>query len=195
VLESLAGAFADHLNNVADLRRDTSSQDFLDHVEWESRRFQRGLYGAAFVSCQPFITAVVENALRLRAHMTGNLALESKSLRLPADEWDIRSVGFSGQGVSDVLLIHYVANYFKHHEEWPEDIWDQPPNGGAAGYTIAYLKARGFEKMHDGLLEEAATQLVARGVQITQLGYIIERWARDLYNTAEMDLERKRSRG
>jgi hypothetical protein len=96
------------------------------------------LIGSAFVLGQTAITQTVAIAVKLHS-------LAGKPAWLPGRRDDIMRTAATfhiGTKLSDMVLINAVANYFKHHREWPDD-WS-PTGSKAADQTIEIVRSLGF---------------------------------------------------
>lgn len=75
------------------------------------------LLGAAFVLGQATITQTVALLKRIRLEAGANLRLPEKK----SEMLELASPHGEQKGRNAVLVIDLAANYFKHHQEWPDD--------------------------------------------------------------------------
>lgn len=91
----------------------------------------------------------------------------------------------SKSGLSEMIIIDSVANYFKHHHEWPSN-WDEPAKGSVRAKTIHNIKQIGMRpgNVTDNLYQ-ALNTLNVDDLKIMQMADKIHAWrerlARRLY--------------
>jgi len=180
VLGALARGFEDHQARLEQLAGEISAEhhDFLAE-EWNT--LSHGLFGAAFVTCQAYITAVVSSALAFRQHIVDDLEKSPKAL--PKTKGKLLDLlGTS----SSIGLINALANYFKHSEEWAMDEWKYPSNSSKG--TIKVLKQWGFDRSYPYLLTDGAKQLgIVDGRGVRALAGMFEDWSRNIVGAARLD--------
>jgi hypothetical protein len=110
--------------------------------------FVEGLLGAAYVVCQTQINAVVQAAQRV----------PERVITFPGGEPEVRALGpqFDGK-YSKIELLWALANYYKHHDEWTRDTWDNPKPREER--TIIVIRAAGLSFGSTGNLRRGAEAL------------------------------------
>lgn len=138
----------------------------------EANEQTEGFLGIAFVAAQTYITGAIADARKL-ANSTD--PTKRKALK---DYSDL----ISGKGITKAELCNAVANYFKHHEEWPN--WNpDPANRREKGTyeTIETLKAVGITETTSYPCQEAAKVLWGfTSSDLEQLLSILKHWRRNL---------------
>ena len=184
VLESLASAFETNDARLGEIKATNPPDEYWEFIADEEQSILHALFGAAFVTCQAYIESVAHRASRFHRHLVHDLHALPRSL--PKEKWGIRNLTSSSP--SEIALIHELANYFKHADQWDYDEWRVERK--RSKHTIRALKDWGFIKKDPLLLEEGARKLgVFRGQQVTELGELFHKWGKDVYNAAKLDLE------
>jgi hypothetical protein len=81
--------------------------------------------------------------------------------------------------VTRIQLVHAVANYFKHHDEWPR--W--PTNKGDSGFHDAEILARvGITQKTTHPCIAATNLLCGTGWKMIVLHQIVRQWRAHLIN-------------
>jgi hypothetical protein len=91
-----------------------------------------------------------------------------------------------GTGLSTIVLIDAVANYFKHHYEWPDD-WTGSSRGQA---TIDVVRKLGLEPGEEDNLSHAAQELGMTGSDLSPLSTLVQEWRERLAAYLRKQLER-----
>lgn len=202
-LERIHGALESSIREVTKLvgdviRNDEECRwrldDACDHIE--------ALLGPAFVAVQTYVTAV-----RMRVACIAEVFQKhggKLSFATTPKAYEVLSMGAASvlDGYSDVQVLIAVANFWKHHEEWPTRfkqkgdaqalVWDadamkDPNHKSNAVITIGL----GIEAANTGQLRTACH---AFGVDDTYddlraLRDPATRWAKDLYNKALAEIK------
>jgi len=79
----------------------------------------------------------------------------------------------SSTGVSEIVLINAVANYVKHHYEWPRSWTDASEK---QQQTIGVVLRLGLSPNSEGNLEIALRELGASATNLTLLGMSVQEW-------------------
>ncbi len=77
-----------------------------------------------------------------------------------------------GTGLTTIVLIDAVANYFKHHYEWPDE-WT---GSSRAHATIDIVRKLGFEPNHEGNLSHAVRELGMTESDLSPMSTMIQEW-------------------
>lgn len=93
-----------------------------------------------------------------------------------------------GTKYSKVELIHGLANYFKHSDEWAEDQWEKPSDKGR-GYTVKVLMAGGLQDNSTVLQEGARVLGVRTGQSLAELDSIFSEWSHRVAQAAKSERE------
>jgi hypothetical protein len=129
----------------------------------------RLLIGSAFVLGQAAITQTVSIATRLRS-------LAGDPSWLPNGKTSILTTNatiHATTGISEIALIDAVANYFKHHYEWPAD-WAGASR--AQQRTIDVVLKLGLVPNGEDNLRIALHQLGMSANDMSPLGRVIQEW-------------------
>jgi hypothetical protein len=98
----------------------TKIQEMEKEIEWFDAGFQvehaESLFGIAFITAQTYILGVVEDVNDIRESNGKN---KIKKIDYYKDDHNPLS-----SGVSRILLINTIANYYKHQDEW-EKPWTE----------------------------------------------------------------------
>ncbi len=135
------------------------------------------LIGSAFVLGQAAITQAVSIATKLRdeAKKPSWLPKGKATLMLIAAPIEKET------GLSKIVLIDAVANYFKHHYEWPDD-WSEscPIEKTTADKTISIVRELGLIAKGQHNLTRALQQLGAAPDDTTPLSKLVQEWREQL---------------
>lgn len=129
------------------------------------------LLGAAFVIAQATVTQVV--ALAQKAHW-----LAQKPAWLLNDKAALMRFGSNlntKTGESEIAVVNALANYFKHHEEWPDN-WELSSATRLQVWNINIVRKLGLSPNNSDNLHLAASALGFQGKQIRCLMKNTERW-------------------
>jgi hypothetical protein len=150
------------------------ADDYAEAVVDAEIEIIEGLLGAAYVVCQTRVTAIAQAALHCRARIIADgLAFTSFGDK----DYEVRRRGprFNGQ-FSQIELLWALANYFKHRDEWPSDVWSNPQ--GLARHTVAVLLPAGLQPCSNGNLRTGAEALgMPEYADTTVLENTIRKWA------------------
>ena len=147
------------------------------------------LIGSAFVLGQTAITQAVSIARKIRD-------LAGKPSWLPSRKEDILCTEAStnrNTDVSEMILVDALANYFKHHHEWPSDWNDQTPDRrqhsqGPRGRTIDLVCRLGLSPEAYNNLEVALSRLDFGAPGVGSLGRRIQDWRERLAESMRRSL-------
>lgn len=130
------------------------------------------LIGSGFVLAQVAITQTAALAKKLSQHV-------GKPKWLPHHRGDILQTAATFHvttRLSDLVIIDAVANYFKHHHEWPLD-WNLDDVKEGPRSTIQIAQALGFSpKNHEGNLQIALGSLGLSERSMRSLASGIQEW-------------------
>ena len=143
------------------------------------------LIGAVFVLGQAALTQSVAIVRKIR-----NLVAEPS--RIPKSKADILAVEATihpKTGLSEMVLVDAVANYFKHYREWPED-WNSPQISGPQQQTIELVRRLGLSpgNLHDNLFT-AVQRLGLRRAGVDSLAARIQAWRERLAESLRRTLQ------
>ncbi len=191
VLERLGSAFDASETRMLELKDSDASAEYKQFLRDEESRLVQAIYGTAFTVCQAYIAAVVANARQLSQSLPENRSPKF----LPVDERMLRNAmgsDLAGRtGYSKIEVIHALANYFKHSDEWAKDQWDRPSDKGR-GYTVKVLLACGLQN-NGKVLEEGARLLgLMKGQWLPDLDSIFSEWSHRVAQAAKAELMAKR---
>jgi hypothetical protein len=141
------------------------------------------LIGSVFVLCQAAVTQAVSIARSLRT-----MAGEPSWLPANRDKiLQIESTIHAATGLSEIALIDAVANYFKHHHEWPRD-WTSEEAKGSQVRTIELVRALGLTPgSHESNLEAALRGLGVSSSTMGSLARKIQQWRERLAQSIRSD--------
>jgi hypothetical protein len=140
------------------------------------------LIGSTFVLGQAAISQAVSIATKIN-ELTGRPTwLPHGRAALMSTE----AVVHADTGLSTIILIDAVANYFKHHYEWPND-WTGSPR---AQSTIDIVRNLGLEPDEAGNLRHAARELGTIGNDLLPVASLIQEWRERLAAYLRKQLER-----
>lgn len=97
------------------------------------------IIGNAFVLSQVAIAQAVAIFSRLRGHCRNCGVLPNKKEAILKFESEITSLS----GLSEIIVIESVANYFKHQHDWPEN-WDESAAKDIQKPTLRVVKSIGM---------------------------------------------------
>lgn len=140
------------------------------------------LIGASFVLGQAAIAQAVSIATKINE-------LAGRPSWLPHGRAALMSTAapvHDGTGLSTIVLIDAVANYFKHHYEWP-DAWE----GSARGQTtIDIVRRLGFEPKSEDNLPHAVRELGMTESDLSPMPMLIQEWREHLAEYLRNQLDR-----
>ena len=145
------------------------------------------LLGAAFVTCQAEITAIVSHVIRLHEQAKkSSIILTASAPTKPA----IMAIGnplVLQSTLTQIQTIDAFANYFKHNDEWEAD-WSTLT--GPPKRTIDAIIAIGAKQSSTGNLRAGARALgVDDYSEIHILAKSIQQWSIEVRNVYEADLK------
>jgi hypothetical protein len=130
------------------------------------------LIGSAFVLGQAALTQTVAIAIRL-------WSIAGEPTWLPASKAEVLRVEptiHTGTRMSEMVLIDEVANYFKHHYEWPTD-WDTKKARRTQRRTIQRVASLGLAPgNHENNLQAALQGLGLCTSTMSSLASKIQGW-------------------
>lgn len=102
--------------------------DYLEYLGEVEGDYLEDLIGAAFLALQTKIRRVTKAAEKLRDAMRQEHGIEIGRF---SSEREIRGLlgNYRSSTTSLVNLIWDIGNYFKHNDEWPPDVWEEPAPG------------------------------------------------------------------
>lgn len=186
VLHAIAEGIRVSIARIDEIPTD-SDPEWQEIVGDEESDLVEDLLGAAFVVCQTQITAVTSRALRLRARCK----YPSRFTAYDDTKVGVRSLGESlpaMPGISKVEMIWALANYFKHHEEWPSNDWTKLDK--QSRQTADVIQQAGLTPNSTGNLRAAAAHLGnADFIRLEVFGDIVDAWAKKVLASAEQELK------
>ena len=90
------------------IRERAKEEPWFDGI-WQLE-YSENIFGIAFVTAQTYILGVVENVNKIR----------ERNGKKPKDKIEYYTDDSNplSNGISSILLINSIANYYKHHDEW-----------------------------------------------------------------------------
>lgn len=143
-------------------------------VEEEHYHQEEGLLlGGVFVLGQAAITQTTAILNELRRHPEGSASIPTAKDRRMTDHATVDV----GSGLSQIVIINAVANYFKHVYEWPEN-WATTAGQGTQASTIRIARQIGMSPPQDMTdnLWIAARRLGLSGDSPRALAQLIQGW-------------------
>jgi hypothetical protein len=140
------------------------------------------LIGSAFVLGQAAISQAVSIATKINE-------LAGRPTWLPHGKGELmrkEALVHDGTGLSTIALIDAVANYFKHHYEWPDN-WE---GAGRAQPTVDIVRKLGLEPDEEGNLPHAARELGMTGSDLSPISTLIQEWRERLAVYLRKQLDR-----
>ena len=184
-------------------------EEYVDHVNETNRLLIEGLLGVAIAAAQVFLTAVRTRFVALarayhqefRTELTlGGMAV----LNGPSDMNGYRLFEYTGEPSSQapftpIEAINAVANYWKHHEEWPRTlepdgawlttVWNDKTARGNQKRTIQIVRALGMSLSGVWNLQKAVKALgVRRCHDLTPVRRRLQAWAASLLKETEAQI-------
>lgn len=185
VLHAIAEGIRASMDRINELP-DNSDPEWQEIVGDEESDLVENLLGAAFVVCQTQITAVTSRALRLRKRCEQHFEFAAYTGSANS-VWSLGEPLAHLAGVSKVEMILALANYFKHHEEWPSNDWSKL--NGKPRKTADTIQQIGLRPGSSGNLRIAAELLGnAEYRKLDVFGDIVDTWAKKVLASAEQEL-------
>jgi hypothetical protein len=128
------------------------------------------LIGSVFVLAQTAITQSVSIVIAIRRAAGNPSWLPAKRIEIMKLEAPIHK----HTGLSELILFDSIANYFKHHHEWPDD-WSSSGSGTQAK-TIETVATLGLSAGNSGNLECALRELGYETRELDRIGENIQAW-------------------
>jgi hypothetical protein len=138
--------------------------------------------GAAFVLGQVAITQAVAIARNVRTFAGSPSWLPHRR----RDVMELESSVHAETALSEIVLVDAVANYFKHHLEWPRD-WNSP--NASQRDTIGIVRRLGLAPSGGDNLQTAVTSLGLRANQMGELASRIDAWRTRLAEHLRRELQ------
>jgi hypothetical protein len=162
-----------------------SNQEGWDVVDEECERIEEML-GMAFVACQLDITRVISRC----GDIDHPGELPDKSYKWKLMDRCSRKVAKSAY--TQITAINGFANYFKHVDEWPRD-WEKIQGRGARE-TAKIVKELGAEQGCSGNMRRGFKAILGhnRYQEVSELGDIVDTWAKNLRREYEKELKKKK---
>ncbi|MEK7782021.1 MAG: hypothetical protein AAB370_11030 [Verrucomicrobiota bacterium] len=186
VLESL-GTAVQQCDSAIDQATKSQDADYLEAVVGDECAVLENLLGAAFVTCQAEITAVVSHAMRIHADAKAQGHNLSSS---DGTKNGILSIGqpIPGSTHTNVQVIDAFANYFKHCEEWDQS-WTAL--AGRSKQTMDVISAMGAVEYGTGNLRAGVAALgIPDYKQLQLLSDHVVQWARAVKTGYESELRK-----
>lgn len=131
----------------------TLAQDNAQWIWEDTNASVDALRGSAFVICQAAITSIVSRVKALHEYARCCGVSLSSVPNNKAQLLAFRSAPIPSTTVTQIEAIEALANYFKHHDEWPAG-WINPD--ARSRPTIAILQTLGFQYGNPSILADAA---------------------------------------
>lgn len=136
------------------------------------------LLGAAYVTCQARITAVASAVTKLARHVDRHDA-DALTARLPRDKSEVLGLGRRLSLVptlSEVQALDALANYFKHHEQWEDQVRWHRLGRDDARRTVAVISQLGLRPSSTGNLRRGAQALGSSDYRVNVFAEAIDDW-------------------
>ena len=143
------------------------------------------LIGSSFVMAQAAITRAISIATKIRDLLEEPSWLTHGKESLMSTEAPVQDE----IGMSKIALVDAVANYFKHHYEWPDNWAD----AGGAQKTIDAVVRLGFEPGSENNLSRALQALGMTDRDLSPLGTLIQEWRERLAAHLREQINRHRT--
>ena len=187
----------------------TGSEEYAEHVSETSRLLIEELLGVAMAAAQVFLTAVRTRFVALaRAYYQEfgmELTLGGMTFRANRGEIDgYRLFKLTGRLSTQVPFtpieaINAVANYWKHHEEWPKTlklddewraiVWDDGKAKAIQKRAIQIVGALGMASSGVWNLQKAVKALgVRRNHDLTPVRRRLQVWAKSILKETEVQI-------
>jgi len=129
------------------------------------------LLGLGFVAAQTYVLGACRDLNRLRKHDGHKKDLKPDQCRA-SDPITVKP------GVNRIQLVHAIANYFKHHDEWSE--WGL----GRSAKTTQVLGRVGITKTTNFPCVEATRLLCGESWDIMVLHRIVREWRAHIFSAS-----------
>jgi hypothetical protein len=153
-----------------------------ERVDEHDSAVEQLLIGSSFVLGQAAISQAVSIATKINEMAGRPTWLPHGRSALMSTE----ALVHDGTGLSTIVLIDAVANYFKHHYEWPDD-WT---GSSRAQATIDVVRKLGLEPEEEGNLPHAAQELGMTGSDLSPISTLVQEWRERLAAYLRKQLER-----
>lgn len=160
--------------------------DYCDAVVDNECAVIESLLGAAFVSCQAEITAVVSHVMQIHKNADGKGVIWTASA---GKKPDILKLGqlIPGHNYTHVQAINAFANYFKHCDEWGQS-WVNLT--GKSKHTVDVIMDLGTKENGTGNFRAGVESLgITDYKQLQILSYHVVQWVEVVKNAYETDLK------
>jgi hypothetical protein len=163
--------------------------DYREAILEEEQAFREALLGAAFVLAQERITQVVSRLKRIHQLADGDgvtlNTTDGSKKGLLAKAPDL----VAGSSLTSVEAINAMANYFKHHGEWPVD-WQVAK--GQTSDTIAVVKMLGITQGSTGGISTGLRSLGLNERSLEELSALTRNWQNHLHSEYSSELATRR---
>ena len=143
------------------------------------------LIGAAFVTSQAQVTAIVSRVMRLHELAQANNITLATSDGTKTGVMQMATRKVMGTSHSEIEVINAFANYFKHNDEWTGE-WAKLPQRDKR--TADILLAVGVAEHSTGILRQGVR---AFGIQFDELPFFarsIRGWSNEVHRAYENEL-------
>jgi hypothetical protein len=164
-LSRLFGALSDTID---DIERRLKQDDYYDGID--ALEDCESILGIAFIAAETYIVGTVSDIN----------SILGKAVVLKKHDLLVLDMGFVANGVTPLQLVHAIANYQKHHDEWGPG-WKVSKRSMP---TITVLNACGISKETEFPCYAAATLLWPEP-EIRELSFLLqllEEWRKRVFN-------------
>lgn len=182
---------------------DTKLSDLLDDLARSMRRSEAACEKAS--EGNPEIAdAICDDEVTYIEELIGTalVALQTRIRRVreATNDFNVRpmEIGdeFAGTGRTLISLIWHVANYYKHRDEWSDEVWDDTPSKEKAveksRHTRRIVQVTGIEKSSTGNLRTASEFFgIYPYSNCGQLAEKVQDWAEAVYAECAKDAANK----
>jgi len=203
-LERMHHAIERELRGVSKLFRKAGAKASLEYQEAlidEGCERIEELLGMAFAVAQSSITTVRTGISSASAICESNLG-QRLSIAPDAKAYGTFQLGpkFGSGPYTAAEVINAVANYWKHHEDWPTveqpragriaTLWDKNGRRGNEQKTVAIVMSIGLAYGSSGNLRTAAEALGIREPyeNLSPIRDVLRRWAQDVYDKTRAEI-------
>lgn len=185
VLDSFGAAIRECGQAIGDAHK-SGNADYLESVIGEECGVIENLMGAAFVTCQAEITAVVSHVGRIHADASrsGHTLVTCDGTKRGIMAFGSPLIGSTRY--TGIQVINAFANYFKHNDEWDAP-WNELPN--REKQTVDVISAAGAQEYSTGNLRTGAEALGVADEQLNLFGNQIRDWSSAIHNAYEKELK------
>ncbi len=163
----------------------SSDPDYVEAMTDMHCEIIEEVLGAAFVCCQTLINRHCASVERIHSIPQPGITLTTTS----AKRKDVLAYGtpWRSSPYTAVQILNGIANYWKHHAEWPAD-WKSTDRAQKA--TIDIVRSAGLKPSSSGNLRRGAAFLDNPDYHDVQRFHVfVHEWSRQLHDSYETELK------